>query len=83
MTADQRASRVAWDRLPKKCARVLCDRYSVIGLSMQTLRQRAGIIDRAQGRFAPVWADRWEEAFSAIQQGKDIPEECRAPAYGC
>lgn len=73
-------SQAAWDALPAKGAEV--DGHLIMPLPMfMTTRQRVAIVRLVGGKpsaYAPVWADRWEDAFKAYQATGIVPEEMRA-----
>lgn len=71
------ASRAAHERLPPDGLR-LDDGYHVMPLPMISTRMRVALVKPGRDEYAPVWADRWEEALAAARAGLPIPEDCRA-----
>jgi hypothetical protein len=79
-------SHAAWDAIPET-GMAGPDSFEVHRLPMLYARQRVALIrtlKRHGGtivhrRFAPVWADRWQEAIEAFMATGSIPNEMRAP----
>ncbi len=52
--------------------------FRVLRAPMVTTRMRALIVEEATQRYAPVWADRWEDALRNYRETGIIPPDCRA-----